>query len=229
MQFKPLPRNSPRIPSCCHMCRVPCHTPVYTLSFPCTCINIFSRSSGATAVRDTDPATPPARSDLLICDHDRCRFSGFGDVASLTSDPPSPFPAAPAVSAGLAIIIIVVVIVRGERHFDAICVFDTEDGQAKHIFRPQMVPGVCRIRIRNAILLFQVFANVDSVHYIGPVRARVPRLCLFRRVETILVEKDAEQRAGSVQSGEMGQRGPIFGHSLWVGTVLVDQLLQGLD
>mmetsp|Transcript_13209 Transcript_13209/g.38301 ORF Transcript_13209/g.38301 Transcript_13209/m.38301 type:complete len:228 (-) Transcript_13209:36-719(-) len=110
MQFKPLPRNSPRIPSCCHMCRVPCHTPVYTLSFPCTCINIFSRSSGATAVRDTDPATPPARSDLLICDHDRCRFSGFGDVASLTSDPPSPFPAAPAVSAGLAIIIIVVVI-----------------------------------------------------------------------------------------------------------------------
>ena len=29
-----------------------CTTPLYTRSFPCTCIRIFSRSSGATAVRD---------------------------------------------------------------------------------------------------------------------------------------------------------------------------------
>ena len=29
-----------------------CQTPVYSLSFPCTCIRIFSLSRGATAVRD---------------------------------------------------------------------------------------------------------------------------------------------------------------------------------
>ena len=36
-----------------------CTTPLYTRSFPCTCIRIFSRSSGATAVRDLPHATPP--------------------------------------------------------------------------------------------------------------------------------------------------------------------------
>ena len=32
--------------------KLTCQTPVYTLSFPCTCIRILSLSRGATAVRD---------------------------------------------------------------------------------------------------------------------------------------------------------------------------------
>ena len=38
-----------------------CTTPLYTRSFPCTCIRIFSRSSGATAVRDLPHHTPDKR------------------------------------------------------------------------------------------------------------------------------------------------------------------------
>lgn len=50
--------------------KLTCHTPVYTRSLPCTCIRILRRSSGATAVRDRPPATPPAIRDFAIDDHE---------------------------------------------------------------------------------------------------------------------------------------------------------------
>lgn len=52
MQLARFPFIMPRTPSVAIMWRSPCHTPVYTFVFPWTCIRIFSRSSGATAVRD---------------------------------------------------------------------------------------------------------------------------------------------------------------------------------
>jgi hypothetical protein len=78
MQFVPFPRRRPRQPSSFHIFASPLVTePLYS-SLPaplCTWKRIFNRSRGETTVRDTAPATPPARnaaatgSDMLyrIC------------------------------------------------------------------------------------------------------------------------------------------------------------------
>jgi hypothetical protein len=67
MQFAPLPLNMPAIPSVFMMCASPRATPLYAVVvLPATCCKILRRSRGATAVRETPPATPPATSDLQI-------------------------------------------------------------------------------------------------------------------------------------------------------------------
>ena len=62
MQLAPLPLNMPATPSVRQMCDRPLHTPLYAVVvLPATCWRIFRRSRGATAVRETPPAMPPAR------------------------------------------------------------------------------------------------------------------------------------------------------------------------
>mmetsp|Transcript_9470 Transcript_9470/g.34458 ORF Transcript_9470/g.34458 Transcript_9470/m.34458 type:complete len:244 (-) Transcript_9470:114-845(-) len=64
-QFAPFPLNIPRTPSVRRICDSPPRTPLYDfVVLPATCCKILRRSSGATAVRETPPATPPASKDL---------------------------------------------------------------------------------------------------------------------------------------------------------------------
>jgi len=69
-QLAPLPLNMPATPSFLAMWKRPCHVFLYIFVLPCTCIRIFRRSNGATAVRDSPPAMPPAARDLAIDDQD---------------------------------------------------------------------------------------------------------------------------------------------------------------
>ena len=78
MQFAPFPIKNPLSPSFCKIVFNPLYTVAYSVAVrPWTCCKIFNRSKGATAVRETPPAIPPANKDFAIDVHVCTRGSFF--------------------------------------------------------------------------------------------------------------------------------------------------------